>query len=63
MPLFDVVGSVHASKYLGRYEAATEEEAINMALRKQGGVCICHQCNDECSDPEIVSCTAEVVNE
>ena len=61
MPRYSVHASVYASKYLGEYEAANEEEAIKKALDENGHVNLCHQCTEEAEDPEIGECTAEEV--
>lgn len=60
MPKFRVYGSVVASKYLGIFEADTKEQAEEMAI-KQASVSVCHQCSNECTDPEIDEVTAEEV--
>ena len=49
---------------LGEYEAGDgSEEAIEIALQKNGSVSVCWQCSKEVSDPEIQGCTAEQVIE
>ena len=53
-------GIVTGSKYLGEYEADSPEEAEEMALNKSN-VFLCHQCADECEDPEIHEVTVELV--
>jgi hypothetical protein len=52
MPKFSVWGVVTGTKYLGEFEAATKEEAEQMALDGTH-VSICHQCSRECEDPEV----------
>ena len=55
-------GIVTASKYLGEFEADSEEEAIEMALNsEEASVSICHQCSHDVSDPEINEANAELV--
>lgn len=58
-----VHASVVGTKYLGEFDADTEEEAIEMAIRANGYVSICHQCASECEDPEIDEVTAEQIDE
>jgi hypothetical protein len=54
MPKFHVTGVVTGSKFLGTFEADTEEEAITMALESEEAyVTLCHQCSSECEDAEI----------
>jgi hypothetical protein len=63
MPKFNVVGAVSGSKYLGTFEAATAEEAIEMALNSdEASVSLCHQCCCECEDPEITEAFADEVS-
>jgi hypothetical protein len=59
---FSVYGVVTGSKYLGRFEANTKEEAIKLASG-EASVSLCHQCSDECEDPEIHEIVAEEVND
>ncbi|RJF99070.1 hypothetical protein [Noviherbaspirillum saxi] len=48
MPKFTVTAIFTASKHLGEFEAATEQEAIDMALGSQKNYAsLCHQCSDE----------------
>jgi hypothetical protein len=61
MPKFNVYGTVQASKYLGEFEAATPEEAEELALEANGHCSVCHQCTSEIEDPEIIKCTVEPV--
>jgi hypothetical protein len=62
MPLYRVVGTVTASKYLGEFEADSEEEAIEMALNSEEAyVSMCHQCSSNCEDPEIHEASAQLV--
>lgn len=63
MPKYRVHGKVVGGKYLGEFEAATPEEAEEMAIEENGGVSLCHQCADECEDPEVVECSVELVEE
>lgn len=58
---WSVTGVVVGSKYLGVFEAETKEEAEQMALESEKAYCsLCHQCTDECEDPEIDRCVAEL---
>ena len=51
-----VYGIVTGSKYLGEFEAETAEQAEQMAMDESGFVSLCHQCAEECEDPEIHAC-------
>lgn len=42
---FQVYGSI----YIGKYEASTKEEAMEMA-EKDASASFCHQCSDQCED-------------
>jgi hypothetical protein len=64
MPKFNVYGVVTGTKFLGVYEADTKEAAIEAAINGDNAfVSLCHQCNDECEDPEIASAVAEEIGE
>lgn len=63
MPRYRIYAAVHGTKCLGEYEAATEDEAIGMAVQENGHVSLCHHCGHELSDPEIGDCTAELVDD
>lgn len=65
MPKFSVTGHVTGSKHLGVFEAETAEKAIEMALESEdaGNVCLCHQCSDECEDPQILEATASKLSD
>lgn len=48
MPKFRVTGLFTGSKFLGEFEAATEEEAIRLALcSDENHASLCHQCTRE----------------
>lgn len=48
MPKFRVYGNFTATKFLGVYEADTEEDAINQALSSEdNSASLCHHCADE----------------
>ncbi|MCS3449951.1 hypothetical protein M2222_001226 [Bradyrhizobium elkanii] len=62
MKQYSVVGCVTASKYMGRFWANSKEEAIELAQKSDNNfVSLCHQCSDECEDPEIHEMVAEEV--
>ncbi len=64
LKLFRVCGVVTGSKYLGEFRAKTAEEAVEMALDSDAAyVGLCHQCAEECEDPEVSSATADEVTE
>ncbi|ACL60545.1 hypothetical protein [Methylobacterium nodulans] len=64
MPKFHVVGKVVGSKYLGCFEAATAEEAVEKALNEAGGpISLCHQCTDECEDGCVEDARADLAKE
>lgn len=63
MPRFRVNGTVVGGKYLGEYEAATKEEAIEMAMNEEGYVSFCHQCCEQCENAEIESADAEEITD
>ena len=47
-------GHVQGSKYLGEVQARSAKEAQEKAYAElECGVSLCHQCTDECEDPEI----------
>ena len=49
-----VSATVVGSKYLGEFEADTAEEAIELAGASDAAwVNLCHQCAEECEDPQI----------
>ena len=51
---YHVVGHVTGGKYLGVFEADSEEEAIKKALNSEEAyVSFCHQCSRECENAEI----------
>lgn len=53
MPKFRVSATVVGSKYIGEFEAETAEEAEVMAWQSGNAhVSMCHECTDECEDPE-----------
>jgi hypothetical protein len=57
-----VYGTVVGGKYLGEFEAATKEEAEQMAMESDAaGISLCHQCTDECEDPHVDEARAEEV--
>jgi len=60
MKKWRVGGGVAASTYVGEFEAATWQEAIDKAY-KVAGVSVCHECAEHISDPEIDHLWAEDV--
>ncbi len=61
MTKYRAYGKVVGTKYLGEYEASSEEEAIKLAQESENrAVCLCHYCNSECEDPEIEEIFVEV---
>lgn len=64
MPKFRVVASVVGSKYLGEFEAATKEEAEQLALDSENAsVHMCHQCSSQCEDAECAEAYAELIQD
>lgn len=62
MPMFRVYGTVTASCYLGEFEAASAEEAVQIALDSDAAqISVCHQCADQIGDPEVSEATAVLV--
>ena len=59
---FRVYGTVVGSKYLGIFEAESKEEAEEKAL-DTSSVSLCHQCSEECEDPEISKTHAEEIKD
>ncbi len=62
MPKYRVTGVVIGSKYLGEFEAATEDDAIELALETLGVCMLCNYCTRECEDPSIEFGYAEEVD-
>lgn len=60
MPRYSVTGAVHASTYIGEYDANTPYEAIELAYN-DAGISLCHECARSVSDPEVCELTAEDV--
>ena len=60
MPKYNVTGAVHASTYIGEYDANTPEEAIELAYN-DAGVSLCHHCARKISEPEVCELIAEDV--
>lgn len=62
MAVYNVYGKVVGTKYLGEYEADSEDEAIEKALQEHvGSISLCHQCSSECEDAELDDATAELI--
>jgi hypothetical protein len=48
MAKFNIYGIWTASKFIGEFEAETEEEAVEMAANsEENHVCLCHQCANQ----------------
>lgn len=53
MPKFRVSATVVGSKYIGEFEAETEEEALELAANSdEAWLNICHRCSSECEDAQ-----------
>jgi len=50
---YKVYARITGGKYLGEYEAATEDEAIEKAIKEAGSVSLCHQCSRQIDDLDI----------
>lgn len=60
MTKYRVYGVVSGSKYLGEFDAETEEQALEMASHSdECYVTLCHYCHSECEDAEITEMVAE----
>jgi hypothetical protein len=55
---YQVGGAVHASTWVGTFEANSPEEAIERAY-EAAHVSVCHQCAEKISDPEVACLWAE----
>jgi hypothetical protein len=57
---YSVYARVTGSKFIGEFEARTEEEAIELAEKSdEAWVSFCHQCSGNCEDPETSEFVAE----
>lgn len=56
---WNVYGTVTGGKFIGAFEAATAEEAMDKAA-DSADVSLCHQCSGECENAEIEVTHAEV---
>lgn len=64
MPKFRVYGVVVASKYIGEFEAATKEEAEQMAWDSdESSVSVCWHCSRDVEEPQIDELIIEEVKE
>lgn len=62
MPRFNVYAPIHGTKFIGSYEAATKEEAVEMAYEDREAdtdVRVCHQCADKVDELNLGDYTAE----
>jgi hypothetical protein len=58
---YRVYGIVKGGKYLGEFEANSQEEAVEMGLNSdEAQVYLCHQCSGDCEDPMIEEAYAEL---
>lgn len=62
MPKYGVYASVGATMYLGEYEAETEDEAIEMAMKNASTPTLCHQCSGELDIGDIIDFEADLIN-
>ena len=63
MPKYSVYGAVKATKYIGTFEAESEEEAEKMAWDSDNAyVSLCWQCSEQAEDPEISEMIVEEQN-
>lgn len=54
MPKYEIYALITGSKYLGEFEAANRKEAEALAWDSENcDVGFCHQCADECDEPQI----------
>ena len=61
---YRVWGKVVGTKYLGVFDAASKQEAEDLALESnEAHVALCWKCSGECDDAEIVEASAEEVAE
>ncbi len=52
------------SKYLGEFEAENEDEAkLKAENSSEAHVSLCHQCSDECEDPECDEVFVELIED
>jgi len=59
---FRVYGIVSGSKFLGVFEAETEQEAKDLGAESENThISLCHQCSNECDDAQIHEYQADEV--
>lgn len=58
---FSVCAVIVESKFIGHFQAESEEQAIKMA-GKEADVSLCHHCSAECENAEIEELIAEEVD-
>lgn len=56
---FAVWAAVHVTKFLGVFEAESEEDAEQTAMDVNGDVSLCFECGEEMGDPVIDHCIVE----
>ena len=57
---FSVCAVIVESKFIGHFQAESEEQAIKMA-REEADISLCHHCSAECENAEIEELRAEEV--
>ena len=64
MPKYRIYGAVTGSKYLGTVEADNEAQAKEKGEQlDECYIGLCHQCADECEDPEVTVVHVELADE
>ncbi len=68
MKTYRVFGTITAGKYLGTVRANNEIEALEKAendkdIENETYVSICHQCSNECDDPQITELSVQEIDE
>jgi len=62
MAKYSVYGVINATKYIGEFEANSEEEAEEMAWDSETGfISICYHCSKEIEEPTIYEMVVEEV--
>jgi hypothetical protein len=64
MPKYRVYATVRGTKFIGEFEAASKEEAIEKGLESdECYTSVCYQCAEQVEDPEIDELFAEEVTD
>lgn len=54
MPLYDVYGVYSTAKFIGQYDAPSEEEAMEMAQEDaDDSISLCFQCGEDLDESEL----------